>query len=457
MRLTAKLASSVGFRLLAGFWVTITLALLCVWLISRWSVMELGIANTEQKEVDRLSRVMIRIEREYAQNMPLGGLVRPMGGRGDTSALLVDIEKNKVIGRRGPFRERIQRDISLLSGQNSPHTLKRRQYTIMGPKRVQLGDTNYLLFIMENKPNRRNSSFMIGALLLALFGLSLVFSIIFTKSLLRPIHALRHTALELTNGQWNARVDEHVIQNDELGDLANTFNSMAKKIEDNWHSQRRLLADVSHELRSPLARLNMAVALAENATEESSSAQQSLRRIEKETQKMDHLIRDVLTLSRTEAAMAAKTYISIEELLDETIQNGKFEASQSNIKLKVATLPTADVLVQVDAMESAIENILRNAIRYARSEVEFDVVHTPSNLSIVISDDGPGLSESDLTEIFTPFFRVDSARNVNTGGIGLGLAIAKAAVNAHDGHIEAKNNTDIGLCVAVTIPMLTLC
>ena len=455
MRLTAKLAASVGFRLLAGFWVTITLALLCVWLISRWSVMELGIANAEQKEIDRLSRAKSRIEEEYRQNMPLGGLVRPMGGRGDASAILLDIDKNKVIGRRGPFRERIQRDVAILSGQALPHTLKRRQYTLIGPKFIQLDDSKYLLFIMENTPNRRNSSFMIAALLFALFGLSLVFSIIFTKSLLRPIHALRHTALELTNGQWDARVDEQVIQNDELGDLANTFNSMAKKIEDNWHSQRRLLADVSHELRSPLARLNMAVALAENATKESSSAQQSLQRIEKETQKMDYLIRDVLTLSRTEAGMAAKTNISVEELLDEIIQNGKFEASQSGIKLDVAALPTVNVLVQVDAMESAIENILRNAIRYANTHVYFDVTHNETSLNFLISDDGPGLPESDLTAIFSPFFRSDSARNSQTGGVGLGLAIAKAAVSAHDGHIKAKNNADKGLQVVITIPTLT--
>ncbi|MBO1254617.1 HAMP domain-containing protein [Alteromonas sp. 5E99-2] len=456
MRLTAKLASSVGFRLLAGFWVTIALALLCVWLISRWSILELGIANAEQDNIDRLSRVVKRVEREYAQHMPLARLVRPIGGRGDASAVLVDIEKDKVIGRRGPFRERIQRDVSLLSGQSLPQVLKRRQYTIIGPQRVQLGSDNYLLFILENTPNRRNSNFMIAALLLALFGLSLVFSVIFTKSLLRPIRALRHTALELTNGQWDARVDEKVIQSDELGELANTFNSMAKKIEDNWHSQRRLLADVSHELRSPLARLNMAVALAENATKESTSAQQSLQRIEKETQKMDYLIRDVLTLSRTEAGMAAKTKISVEALLDEVIQNGKFEASQTGVELKVAGLPTMDVLVQVDAMESAIENILRNAIRYAYAHVEFSVIHSSSSLKFIISDDGPGLPESDLTAIFAPFFRADSARNSETGGIGLGLAIAKAAVSIHDGQIEAKNNPEKGLQVVVTIPVLSL-
>jgi two-component system sensor histidine kinase CpxA len=166
---------------------------------------------------------------------------------------------------------------------------------------------------------------------------------------------------------------------------------------------------------------------------------------------MDKLIGDVLMLSRTEANMAKRESISLKEVLNDVLHNAEFEASQNKIIFTADTIPQLQVTVQKDAVQSAVENIIRNAIRYTKSKVHVDFKTNEKHWSICVEDDGPGLPESQLEKIFAPFYRSDTARDLKTGGTGLGLAIAKASVTAHHGTISARNLPAGGLAVTITM------
>jgi two-component system sensor histidine kinase CpxA len=444
---------NVGTRLLIGFWVTILVALLCVWAIVRVSASDLDIAKVENSDIERLARAKTRIVRAFDQNQPIARIIRNSARNRRFSYVLYDNETKIVFARRSPFEKRLERDIQRLSGQVTPLQLTRQVYRLVGPHPINQNGKSYLLFLLEMVPNAQKPFPMVLTLLVVLFGLSLVYSFVFSKSVLRPISALRKAATELANGQWHARVETEHFGKDELGNLANTFNAMAQRIENNWHAQQRLLADVSHELRSPLARLNMAVALAEANTSPSNEAKLSFQRIEKETAKMDALIADVLALSRTEAGMAKKEKIALDKLFEEVVNNAMFEASQKGITFHVNDIPQVTIHCQIDAMQSALENVIRNAIRYTQSYVRVSFSLQPAHWVAEVHDNGGGLSHQECENVFKPFYRSDNARNAQTGGIGLGLAITQAAIHHHKGEVHAKKSDDGGLCIVIRVPV----
>lgn len=453
MRLTTQRFSiGVGARLLFGYWMTIVVALLCVWAIARFSASELDIAKVQGTDVERLEKAETRIVRAFRQNVPIARIVRTPPRNRRFSYVLYDNNTKTMYSRNAPFKRRLERDVQRLSGQITPLQLTRQVYRLVGPHPINQGDKSYLLFIFEAIPNAQKPFPIVLTLLSVLFGLSLIYSYVFSKSVLRPISALRKAAMELANGQWQARVETERFGKDELGDLANTFNEMAQRIENNWYAQQRLLADVSHELRSPLARLNMAVALAEANTAPSNLTKSSFQRIEKETAKMDALIADVLALSRTEAGMAKREKITLNKLFEEVLSNAAFEASQKSIDFDVDELPMIEVNCQIGVMQSALENVIRNAIRYTETKVRVRCKVNKSHWIFEVHDDGPGLSSQEREQIFKPFYRSDNARNAKTGGIGLGLAIAQAAIHNHKGEVYAKKSDDGGLCVVMSVP-----
>jgi signal transduction histidine kinase len=228
---------------------------------------------------------------------------------------------------------------------------------------------------------------------------------------------------------------------------------MTARLRNLIDGQTRLLHDVSHELRSPLARLQAAIGLAYQQPEKWSA---SMERIERESVRMDKLVGELLTLARLEAGAirASQEEISMAELLDQIADDARYEAASQG--RSVVQEGDADVLVtgQADLLGRAIENVVRNAIKHSPEggEVQLQLRAQPDarQLCIRVMDRGPGVSQAELETIFQPFFR---ASNASTEGHGLGLAIAQHVIEAHGGSIKATNRTGGGLCVEMILPV----
>jgi len=285
------------------------------------------------------------------------------------------------------------------------------------------------------------------------------------------VKKLRHATQEFARGNLSARVGPSSGRRDELVSLGSDFDLMAEKIESLVQSQRRLLGDISHELRSPLARLNVALELArQRAGSEASSA---LARIQREAENLNEMIGQLLTLTRLETTGqdVPKAEFDLTRLLREIADDADFEAASNGRCVKLEAAENVPIVGNEQLLRRAIENVVRNAVHYTADgtavqislqtsksqssagagETGEDNRTTARRVEIVVRDHGPGVPATALQEIFRPFYRVDDARDREAGGVGLGLAIAQRAIHLHGGTVEAVNEPDGGLVVRIIL------
>jgi len=278
-----------------------------------------------------------------------------------------------------------------------------------------------------------------------------------TLYLTTPILRLRSVAQQIAAGELSVRAEPRMeLRQDELGDLVRDFNRMADKTEYLISSQRQLLYDVSHELRSPLARMNVALDLLRGRVH----GDPALDRIGIDLQRLNEMIGRLLTVAKLEAisTLQASVQVDLSELVSSVVSDANFEAQERGSRVDV--VQAANVVVQGDPnlLRSAIENVLRNAVRFTRTgtavEVDLRTNRTTSDNEAIISirDYGPGVPEQELANIFRPFYRATDARSRDSGGVGLGLAITERVVRLHGGHIQAMNDSNGGLRVEMTFP-----
>jgi two-component system sensor histidine kinase CpxA len=235
---------------------------------------------------------------------------------------------------------------------------------------------------------------------------------------------------------------------------------MADRLEKSVKAQARLLNDISHELRSPLARLNVALGLSRQRS--GPEAQSSLERIELEANRLNELIGRLLTIARLESGDQAmqKVPIRLQDLIREIAQDAEFEAQSRKCHVNVSQMDDCAVMGNLSLLRSAIENVVRNAIHYTREGTDVQIRSecrqgtTGTEAVIKISDSGPGVPEEALDKLFQPFYRIDDARGRQTGGVGLGLAITERAVRLHGGTIQASNRAEGGLMIEIRLPAL---
>jgi two-component system sensor histidine kinase CpxA len=275
-----------------------------------------------------------------------------------------------------------------------------------------------------------------------------------------PVEKLRAAARRLADGNLSSRIGSDAIRRkDELGDLERDFDRMAERIESLMSSQQRLIHSISHELRSPLARLNVALGLARKHAD--ARVNGSLDRIEREAGRLNELIGNLLTLARWEsgAEPANCDDVELDMLVREVAADADFEAQSRDRAVRVVTLQPCSIAGVRSLLRSAIENVMRNAVNYTRkgSEVEVTLEHVrePFHESAVIRvrDHGDGVPENALESIFTPFYRVADSRERSSGGTGLGLSIAAKAVSLHGGQMKAENFPSGGLLVEMRFPL----
>jgi two-component system sensor histidine kinase CpxA len=281
----------------------------------------------------------------------------------------------------------------------------------------------------------------------------------------RPVVRLRKAAHELALGNLGTRVigpDSRVrlFEGDEIQALVHDFNHMAERLESLVGAQKLLLRDVSHELRSPLARLSVALELAREDAEPTMDGH--LQRIERETILLNQLIGQLLTLSSMEAIEKIINFetLSLNSLIEKMIPDAIYEATQR--QCSVAFRATGQYIVpgNPQLLHRAIENVIRNAIRFTEAGSEVEIKLTAESEQgrwmavLEVNDQGPGIPESEVTSIFLPFYRVDHARSAHTGGFGVGLAIAERAVKLHGGDLCALNRANGGATIRMRLPAL---
>jgi signal transduction histidine kinase len=239
---------------------------------------------------------------------------------------------------------------------------------------------------------------------------------------------------------------------DEIGQLGRSFNQMADQLQALITSQRRLLGDISHELRSPLARLKFAIKLART----SADSKTALDRIERDVDRIAALVGDIVEMNFIECGPAGQEaeIARASDIMDEVIRDCTLEAEVRGCCIAVKGSLAGEIEGNRELLRRAVENVLRNGIRYSPqgSAIDVSVAENSHNATISVRDYGPGVPEDALTRIFDPFFRVEEARDPTGGGSGLGLSIAKQAVQLHHGTITAENASP-GLRVQITIPL----
>ena len=295
---------------------------------------------------------------------------------------------------------------------------------------------------------------IIHRLLLSAFISALV-SLLLARYLARPLESLSATSRALAEGDLGTRVGPPLTgRRDEFGDLARDFDEMASRLEQLQRANQTLLRDVSHELRSPLARLRVALEIARNR--DASAVAGELDRIELESERLESLVDQVLDLLRETAGPAALKLASFDlcELLEDLREVVSYELPEG-VELRLECPSSLPLTADRELLWRAIENLLRNAVLHSGGAGEVCLRAQPGpggQVQVSVLDQGPGVPAASLQRIFDPFYRVDAARARNGGGHGLGLAIAAAAVRRHGGSIEARNRPVGGLEILVLLP-----
>ena len=360
---------------------------------------------------------------------------------------VVDENNKDILGRK--FRSnnpKLTQHESVASTDGNTY----RVYSIQRPRR-QINTFERMF-----RPFQRSPAIYIMWLGIAIL-LSGLICFVLTQYLTRPIKKLQVAANKLAQGALDTRVS-HAIGNrkDEISALGHDFDQMAIRLQSLVNNQKQLLSDISHELRSPLARMQLAVGLAQKKAGPSLSNEMS--RIEQETERLDDLVGQSLTLSRLDAGATypKDDFIDVGVLLQNIISHCDFEAKEQDKDVNLTIEKSWTIQANSELLHRALENIIRNAIRYTEVNTSVDVVleqYNQSHFTISISDHGPGVPKDKINNLFEPFVRLSQARDRDSGGYGLGLAIAKRAIEFHQGEIVAQNKPKGGLLIEITLPI----
>ena len=293
-------------------------------------------------------------------------------------------------------------------------------------------------------------------LLLAIaIPLSAGLSFLITRYLTGPLRSFERAGQKLAEGDFSARIGPSLGNRaDEIADFAATFDRMAVRIEALVRSHKILLRDVSHELRSPLARAQAALSLARQST--AGAVDEELDAIEREIERLNGMIGKLLTFSRLDAKqLTVRTErLDLDELLADIVEESSIEAKAGDKRIEYRVREPCSVVGDVELLASSFENVIRNAVRHtpAGGKVTVSVDCKNGECRVVVRDHGDGVADDDLERIFDPFYRADDSRNAHSGGSGIGLAIARKAIDLHGGSIVASNASDGGLVLTIVLP-----
>lgn len=451
--------SSLTARIFAIFWFTLALVLLLVLMVPKLDSRQL--MPLQEAEYRQGMMLQQHIESDLAQD-PANDL---LWWRRLTRALVkwTPPDKRLIIvtteGRIiGPIRNDSQVIRNFMGQSDNTDNPKKKRYgriELLGPFEVRDGEDRYQLYLIRPANTAQSDfiNFLIDRpflLLAATMLISTPLLLWLAWSLAKPARKLKNAADDVAKGNLRQHPELEAGPQEFLA-AGNSFNQMISALERMVNAQQRLISDISHELRTPLTRLQLATALLRRRHGES----KELERIETETHRLDGMINDLLVLSRSQHKNELlRQNIKANELWDDILDNAKFEAEQRHKTLEITSPPGPwTIYCNPSALGSAFENIVRNALRYSNQHIQVAFSADTKGISIVVDDDGPGVSPEDREHIFRPFYRTDEARDRESGGTGLGLAIVSTAISQHNGKVTANNSPLGGLRLEIWLPL----
>ncbi len=354
-------------------------------------------------------------------------------------------EKDAVQDRKALYETALNRGMGEITYSNVRQEFEHRMQA--GEFRQAPADGRYwLLSVGAQQPDRWEFSpyyFLVIGVTAVLCWLAAVFIVM-------PVRKITAAVVRFGQGDLSARTN--LRRKDEVGQLAGSFNDMAERLERLLVSEKRLLQDISHELRSPLTRLKLAIKLARTSSDPTSA----LDRIDREVNRITMLTSEIVEVTRLEGdpQLLKLSSVNLAEMVQEAIDACCAEVECRPPSMRVDVQFSGSVRCDRELLLRAVENILRNAVRYSPRQGPINIVIRRETRTVMLSvrDFGPGVPDESLSQLFEPFFRVDEARDEGTGGVGLGLSIAKRAVHLHKGTVEA-HNADPGLRVEIVLPL----
>lgn len=449
---------SLFLKIFLWFWLAMALIVGAVTLVN-WSTQSEPLVRQWRVFVGEALTIDSQTSAQIYENEGLSGLeeyfARQKTRRRINSIGFFDNDRNLIAGdlRIGEISDLF--DQSLKS--NDPQ-FKRFPDRTYGAKKVLTEDGDTYIYVLELKRFQPPTFFTQRLLLqiLAVVLISGLFCYFLARYFTSPVVKLRNATKKIAHGDFKTSVAEKVgKRRDELAYLARDFDEMARRIENLIESEKRLTQDISHELRSPLARMNVALELAR--AKAAPETLNFINRLEKESERLNSLIGQLLTLSKLETGSQTfeKHELNLNKIVEQIAQDAQFEARANEKEVETKQNGDLRVFGNEHLLRSAVENVVRNAVRYTKEKTKVVISTSLENGSALISirDRGAGVPEDELSKLFKPFYRIHEARDRKTGGIGLGLAIAERAVSNHEGEIQAKNTGD-GLLVEIRLPVL---
>ncbi len=431
---------SLFSRILLWFWCALAITLIGSAFISALNVTQ----NVSGADAPATLRMKFDLEEARA--------AYENGGRPALAAFMDNL--HAIYGTRGILADERERD--LLNGRSCANLILHQSSKPL-LQFVRFGDTTTVrrsddgrFWFIAIAPRRAVSSWFITPDHIFWLGASMLLCYWLALSLTRPVRDLQKTVERFGQGDLSARLRS--TRRDELGQLAGAFDRMATRIETLLDAERRLLLDISHELRSPLARLGVAVELARSGDDTESA----LNRIQKESDRLNALVGQLLQVTRAEGDPGSlrRDPIRLDQLMEQLVDDARIEAAARGCEIDFPLPGPITVAGDPELLRRAIENVVRNAIRYApgHSAVQVGMRRENGRAIVDVRDYGPGVPEEALPRLFDAFYRVEPDRGRASGGIGLGLSIARRAIELHKGSIRARN-AHPGLDVVMEVPV----
>ncbi len=451
---------SLFLKIFLWFWLAIALVV-TVQAVVNWSTQSEPLVRQWQIYVGEMVSTNSATAVQIYENEGQQGLSNYLTRIGDTDRVnqvgFYDRNGRRIAGSEISPEARSLFDVALESDNIE---FNRMTEQTIAAKKIHLKDGNDYVYIIQLKRPQQTS--LVGELqnrILQILAVILTAGLVcygLASYISSPIGKLRRATQKLADGDLQTRVASQIgTRHDEVAKLARDFDEMAERIESLVTSEKRLTQDISHELRSPLARMSVALELAR--VKANAETKPLLERLETESQRLNEMISRLLILSKLETRSEnfEKRETNLTKIVEQIVADADFEAQANGKSVEILQKDAVRIFGNENLLRSAIENVLRNAVKYSKDEtkVEISLKNGGKNAEITVRDYGAGVPENEIANLFRPFYRVHTARDRKTGGIGLGLAIAERAVNAHQGTIAAKNMND-GLAVQINLPIL---
>ncbi|WP_395340243.1 ATP-binding protein [Ningiella sp. W23] len=494
MKRLASLVNSFFFRIFLWFWIANIFLVGSTAYLANQLLTRVEMAPWSEQDSQRFQYLAGKVEEAFSEQLStsqgsdvsisasgtdssLTALLRDIALKMRLPMLLIEHNTLEPIYALPPAALMVSDEVIPLVNSPALGSIESAGTQFSGPGIIDIDGRTYSLFFAKPNPlslflgeTRPNPSFF----LIGIVIFSGILCFMLAWSVVKPVRRLRRASQRMAKGELDVQIEAKSIGKDELGGLSRDFNSMATQIRRHVNAQQQLLSDISHELKSPLARQQVAYDLLRRAIRKGNwqDVDTKLNRAELETQRLNLLITQLLSLADWRDAEEQEfEALDLSKVLSRILADAKFEAQGKGLSVELCdhTGNNADpVVLGVESkLNSAFENLIRNALKYARTCVQISIFQHRESIKICVSDDGDGVSDDAVSHIFEPFFRASEARERDTGGVGLGLAIAKKVIDMHGGSIQARSgNADTsdqadalqlsylsGLNVEITLPI----